>query len=188
MIIPVFFQCLMLFSFFILSEIQSQEIESKYNLSFSDLAKTWDEAMPLGNGMVGQLVWQKNGNLRFSMDRADLWDLRPMENIDFDKWKFDDVYEHWRKGEYEKVQKVFDDPYNKLPAPSKIPAGALEFDISGLGKIERVELDLQSAVCEIEWESGAKIITFVHAEDHVGWYRFENVPNDVQIDLISPGI
>jgi len=45
---------------------------------------------------------------------------------------------------------------------------------------------LQSAVCEIEWESGAKLITFVHAEDPVGWYRFENVPKDVQIDLISP--
>ncbi len=181
-----FLQLFILISIYLSTEIQAQHIGSKYNLSFSDLAKTWDEAMPLGNGMVGQLVWQKNGQLRFSLDRADLWDLRPMENIDFDKWKFDDVYEHWKKGEYEKVQKVFDDPYDKLPAPSKIPAGALEFDISRLGKIEKVELDLQSAVCEIEWDSGAKLITFVHAEDPVGWYSFENIPEDVPIALISP--
>ena len=64
-----------------------------HNLVFNELATVWDEAMPLGNGMVGNLVWEKEGKLRFSLDRADLWDLRPMENIDFDKWKFRDVYE-----------------------------------------------------------------------------------------------
>lgn len=143
----------------------------QYNLNFTELASTWDEAMPLGNGMVGNLVWQKNGKLRFSLDRADLWDLRPMENIDFDKWKFQDVYEHWKKDQYEKVQAAFDAPYDRLPAPSKIPAGALKFDIEKLGKVKSVKLDLKSATCVVDWENGARLTTFVHAERPVGRVR-----------------
>ncbi len=156
------------------------------NLVFNELAAVWDEAMPLGNGMVGNLVWQKNGNLRFSLDRADLWDLRHMESIDFDKWKFQDVYEHWKADEYKKVQEAFDVPYNQLPAPSKIPGGALEFDISGLGKVKKVELDIETALCIIEWESGAKLTTYVHAVKPIGWYKFEHLPEPVKIELISP--
>jgi alpha-L-fucosidase 2 len=79
----------------------------------------------------------------FSLDRADLWDLRPMENIDFEKWKFKDVYRHWKEDTYEEVQAAFDTPYNQLPAPSKILAGALEFDIEKLGKVKSVRLDLK---------------------------------------------
>lgn len=158
----------------------------KHNLTFSELASTWDEAVPLGNGMVGQLVWEKNGKLRFSLDRADLWDLRPMENIDFDKWKFQEVYEHWKAGQYKKVQDVFDVPYNQLPAPSKIPAGALEFNVEALGKIKNVDLDLKSAICTVVWENGAKLTTFVHAIDPAGWYVFENIPGSLDIELISP--
>ena len=160
--------------------------ETGHNLAFPELATTWDEAMPLGNGMVGNLVWQKDGKLRFSLDRVDLWDLRPMENIDFNKWKFRDVYEHWKTNKYEEVQKAFDVPYDKLPAPSKIPAGALEFDISKLGKIKQVSLDVETAVCTVDWENGSKLTTFVHGENPVGWYKFENLPETINIELIAP--
>lgn len=50
--------------------------DAKYNLKFSALATTWDEAMPLGNSMLGALIWKKADKLRMSLDRADLWDLR----------------------------------------------------------------------------------------------------------------
>jgi alpha-L-fucosidase 2 len=176
---------------FVLFSCQTKQETSKgpdeiNNLVFSELATTWDEAMPLGNGMVGQLVWQKNGKLRFSLDRADLWDLRPMENIDFDKWKFQDVFEHWKNDEYHKVQAAFDVPYDQLPAPSKIPAGALEFDIEQLGKVQSVKLDLKTATCIVEWENGTKLTTFVHAKKPVGWYRFENINQPVEIFLDTP--
>ncbi|MGV8136074.1 MAG: glycoside hydrolase family 95-like protein [Mangrovibacterium sp.] len=83
---------------------------------FDNLDYLWDEAVPMGNGMVGQLLWQNDGKLRLSLDRADLWDLRPMANIDFRKWKFSDVYQRWKDNTYREVQKAFDVPYDKLPA------------------------------------------------------------------------
>ncbi|MEE9461425.1 MAG: hypothetical protein V3V53_06320 [Bacteroidales bacterium] len=161
-------------------------VSPDHNLVFSELAQTWDEAIPLGNAMLGNLVWEKNGRLRFSLDRSDLWDLRPMKNIDFDKWKFRDVYEHWKADQYEKVQSVFDVPYNQLAAPSKIPAGALEFDIAALGEISQVSLDLTSATCLVEWVNGSRLTTFIHAEKPVGWYKFEDIPEGLNIELVSP--
>ncbi|NOX65305.1 MAG: hypothetical protein GXO85_05770 [Chlorobi bacterium] len=174
---------------FILFSCSSQKDTSpavEHNLNFTELAQTWDEAIPLGNGMIGSLVWQKNGKLRFSLDRADLWDLRPMENIDFDKWKFQDVYKYWKADKYEEIQKVFDTPYEKLPAPSKIPAGALEFDIKQLGKVKTVNLDIETATCTVQWENGAKLTTFVQAEKQVGWYKFENINEAIKVELVSP--
>lgn len=168
------------------SKQKTQNPVVSHKLVFSELASVWDEAIPLGNGMIGNLVWQKEGKLRFSLDRADLWDLRPMENIDFDKWKFKDVYEHWKNDKYEEIQKVFDVPYDRSPAPSKIPAGALEFDVSELGKVKQVSLDLQTSTCTVEWINGTKLTTFVHAEKPVGWYKFENLPETLNIELVSP--
>ena len=52
-----------------------------HNLRFEKLPEVWDEALPLGNGLTGALVWQKEGKLRIAIDRADLWDLRPVEDF-----------------------------------------------------------------------------------------------------------
>jgi alpha-L-fucosidase 2 len=38
--------------------------------------RSWDEAIPLGNGMMGGLLWGEKNLLRMSLDRGDLWDER----------------------------------------------------------------------------------------------------------------
>jgi len=86
--------------------------ESHRDPVFKQLSKSWDEAIPLGNGLVGALVWQNGPNLRISLDRADLWDLRPMDNLDTPEWKFKWVYEQWGKKDSGPVQKKFDVPYD----------------------------------------------------------------------------
>jgi alpha-L-fucosidase 2 len=159
---------------------------SKNDLQFDRLAPHWDEAIPLGNGMLGALIWQNGKKLRFSLDRADLWDLRPMENLNTPEWKYTWVYQQWKNNTYEKVQDNFDKPYSKNPAPSKIPAGALEFDISGIGKISSVRLSLNDASCVVTWETGVRLIVFVHAVDPVGWYRFEGVNQRIHPELVPP--
>ncbi|MEN7550969.1 glycoside hydrolase family 95-like protein [Rapidithrix thailandica] len=155
-----------------------------HDLSFSQLPSRWDEALPLGNGMVGALLWQKGKNLRLSLDRADLWDLRPMENLDSEKMKFHWVYEQWKNNNYREVQQQFDVPYDKSPAPSKIPAGALEFDIQALGEVASVQLHLKEAISEIHWKNGAKMLSFVHATEPIGWFYFEGAK--VSPEIIAP--
>ncbi|MFV0589937.1 MAG: glycosyl hydrolase family 95 catalytic domain-containing protein [Draconibacterium sp.] len=181
--IPVFLLVVALFS---CNKPQPTLPSTQHNLVFNELAQRWDEAIPLGNGMLGCLVWEKDGKLRMSLDRADLWDLRPKENINFDEWKFNDVYEHWKSGDYQTVQKEFDRPSNNYAAPSKIPAAALEFNIEKLGKVKQVTLDLSTASSTVEWENGAKLTTFIQADQSIGWYRFENIPEELSTELIAP--
>ncbi|SHM98362.1 hypothetical protein SAMN04488057_10551 [Cyclobacterium lianum] len=154
--------------------------------SFPDLALTWDEGIPLGNAMLGALVWQKDGKLRLSLDRADLWDLRSMENLNFEKYDFDWVVNRWNSNEYGEVQRQFDLPYDTLAGPSKIPGAALEFDIAALGEVEKVKLDLKKAICTVKWKSGVILRTFVHATEPVGWYQFENLKTPISPTIVPP--
>jgi alpha-L-fucosidase 2 len=156
------------------------------NLKFTRLAESWDEAIPLGNGILGALIWEKDNKLRFSLDRADLWDLRPMENLDKPEWRYTWVKEQWEKDTYSRVQEMFDVPYDRNPAPSKIPGSALEFDISSLGEIKSVELNLKNALCEVKWDNGVILQTYINAESPVGWFRFKGLKNLLVPDLIAP--
>lgn len=156
-----------------------------HDLHFRKLAESWDEAIPLGNGTVGALVWKKGNNLRFSLDRADIWDLRPMNGLHRKEFSYQWVQGQVKKNDYKVVQQYFDAPYDKEPAPSKIPAGALEFSLPD-AKVLDVHLSLPDATCEVKWENGIMLRTFVHATEPVGWFRFENLPTPVTPQLVAP--
>ena len=66
---------------------------SSHDLHFQKLPASWDEGIPLGNGTLGALVWQKDSNLRVSLDRADLWDLRPVKEFSLPQFSFQWVKE-----------------------------------------------------------------------------------------------
>jgi hypothetical protein len=170
---------------FLVCSVYAQPLP-RHDLHFVKLAETWDEAIPLGNGMLGALIWQKEGKLRFSLDRADLWDLRPMKGLHRVEFSYQWVIAQVRKGDYAPVQKYLDEPYDNEPAPSKIPGGALEFDTRNWGVVQSVELHLQNAVCEVKWSQGILLKTFVHATKPLGWFRFENLPDGVTPELVAP--
>ena len=158
----------------------------RHDLVFDRLATTWDEGVPLGNGLVGALVWQKGGVLRLSLDRADLWDLRPVAEFAGPEFRFAWVRDHALRNDYGPVHRMGDEPYDRDPAPTKIPAAALEFDVSGLGGIESVRLSLAEAVCRVRWKSGARMTAFVHATEPVGWFQFEGWPAGKRPKLVPP--
>lgn len=159
---------------------------SPHDLEFKDLAASWDEGMPLGNAVVGALVWQKEGRLRFSLDRIDLWDLRPTEFVGTNIFRFKWVKEQLDNNNYGEVNRQLDGPYDQLPAPSKIPGAGLEFDTSSLGEVESNRLCLKNAVCEVRWKNGAVMQTFVHAYRPLGWFLFEGVDESFVPVLVPP--
>lgn len=161
--------------------------EKKYSdsdLNFTALAKSWDEGIPLGNAVVGSLVWERDSMLRMSLDRIDLWDLRPTDSLSGDNYKFSWVKEQIEKGDYLPVQKKFDWPYDNSAAPSKIPGASIEFP--SLGTVDSVRLYLQNALCEVQWSNGVKLHTFVHANRPIGWFVFEGLPSSMTPVIIPP--
>ena len=158
---------------------------SDSDLVFRDLASVWDEAMPLGNATLGELVWQKGDRLRLSLDRVDLWDLRPIENFKGDEYSFDWVKDHIRSGDYDPVVDLFEKKFYS-PAPSKIPGAAIEVDVSGWGPVKENRLYLNNALCDVVWENGTTMKTFVQADRNVGWMVFDNVPDSFDMEIIPP--
>ena len=59
---------------------------AKSNLRLEAPIQTWDEAVPLGNGLLGGLLWGEDGQLRLSLDRGDLWDERPATKVDWGRY------------------------------------------------------------------------------------------------------
>lgn len=150
--------------------------ESAGDLVYERLAESWDEAVPLGNAELGQLVWQKDGNLRFSLDHYDLWDLRPTDEfLDRSRFSYKWLQEQVGKGDTKAIWDEFDATYSDRPAPSKIPCAALEFSGNALGEVASVRLYLKNALCRVEWKNGVTMETFVSASSHVGWFVFKGL-------------
>jgi alpha-L-fucosidase 2 len=143
-------------------------------LTFDSLAKKWDQAIPLGNGWLGALIWEKDSLVRISLDRVDLWDDRPMPDID--KLTFKWIVEQVQKNDYDTVQKLGDEPYEKYPAPTKIPGAALSFDLRRFGKVTGNELDILHALSTVKFENGVLFHNYIHATNKIGYFGFENLP------------
>lgn len=75
----------LILTMFLLTGIQSLQAKDDtytfHGLHTDKLPLVWDEGIPLGNGIMGTLIWQKGENLRLALDRADLWDLRPVKEF-----------------------------------------------------------------------------------------------------------
>jgi len=174
---------LLLFTFASITAIGQS---AQHDLRFGKLASQWDEAVPLGNATLGALIWQKGERLRFSLDRVDIWDMRPMKGLHRKEFSYKWVIDQVNKKDYKPVQDYFDAPYDNEPAPSKIPGGALEFETKDWGKAIDVHLSVKNALCEVKWANGVTLKTFVDAVKPLGWFRFENVSGDFKPHLIAP--
>ncbi len=180
-------QSFKLFIFFCLfTSVLRAQPTSKHDLLSSTLANQWDEAIPIGNGWLGALIWQKEDKLRFSLDRADLWDMRPMRGLHREEFSFQWVIDQVKKKDYKPVQQYFDEPYDREPGPTKIPGGALEFETKGWGSVQKVHLSLNNALCEVHWSNGMKLQTFVSAEKQYGRFRFEDVKATFEPQIVAP--
>jgi alpha-L-fucosidase 2 len=131
----------------------------------------WDEALPLGNGLMGALVWGEAGVLRFSMDRGDLWDERPIEGFETPGFTWKNLVGLVREGKHGEVFEQFEKPYWS-PYPTKIPGGRIEVDLAK-GAVPGVfTLDMERAEAAVSvGKKGVK--TFVDAAGKVGMAVFE---------------
>ncbi|MEG2770347.1 MAG: glycoside hydrolase N-terminal domain-containing protein, partial [Oscillospiraceae bacterium] len=97
------------------------------NLDFKKTITRWDEAIPLGNGLCGALIWGKSDALRFSLDRGDIWDTTPFDGVNSQEFTYAKMVGLAQKGDENEIRRIFDAPYNHV-LPSKLPAGKLVFD------------------------------------------------------------
>jgi alpha-L-fucosidase 2 len=119
---------------------------------------TWDEAIPLGNGLLGGLLWGEANVLRLSLDRGDLWDLRTPDTIREAGFTYANLQQLVRDKNQAEISRLFDAPYNH-PTPTKIPGGRLEIVLDPAQQTERFELNLATAEGRTMLSDGRRCIT-----------------------------
>lgn len=146
---------------------------------------TWDEAVPLGNGLTGGLLWGKNNTIRLSLDRGDLWDERPAAEKDW--WKKHPYAEGKKfvdQKQFDLINKLWDDPYNGV-TPTKLPVGRMEIDLDPDKKVQSFALNLATAEGSAQFADGTRLDAFFSATEPVALLRISGPP-PLAVRLRSP--
>lgn len=139
----------------------------KHKLILNDTITSWDEAIPLGNGIIGCLFWGPSNALRLSLDRCDLWDTADAPEIN-DEYSYKNLVKLSREGNEKEIERIFDTPYSR-PRPTKLPAGRIELDF---GKDINVISSLDIATAEAEIKINDVILNaFLDANNEVGFFK-----------------
>ncbi|MHC4329746.1 MAG: glycosyl hydrolase family 95 catalytic domain-containing protein, partial [Planctomycetota bacterium] len=158
--------------------------QARHGIHYETPATVWDEALPLGNGLLGALVWGDGNPLRISLDRTDLWDLRPVPQFHTKDYSYKTMRQWVREGRIKDLHRLYDDPYGN-PGPTKIPAGRIELTIGGKPAFDSASLDLADAQATVRFKDGAGARVFVHASEPVGVIEIES-SEAVSLKLLAP--
>jgi len=155
-----------------------------YNLLLKAPITTWDEAIPLGNGLIGGLLWGENNTIRLSLDRGDLWDERTHgEKEWWKKYTYQKGAEMVAQKQYTTVNGWWDEPYNGV-SPTKLPAGRIEIKLPANQIVKDFELKLASAEGVAYFKSGAVLKAFYSATEPVAVLSLKGAVPDA-VDLLS---
>ena len=104
----------------------------------------WDEAIPLGNGLLGGLLWGDDRTLKLSLDRGDLWDERTNNIHRHQNRNYSAIQKAVADKDAEQLQRIAD-LSSQIPA-TKLPAGRLEITFAANCPLEYFELDMDKAL------------------------------------------
>ena len=152
------------------------------DLRLSAPIDTWDEAIPLGNGLLGGLVWGAGHRINLSLDRADLWDLRPAAPFGADGYRYADIVRLVRERKGDSLRVRFDDPYDNIPHPTKLPGGRIVFTLAGSRTARAFSLRLADAEAAVQFDADT-MRGFFSATDTVALFR---MPRLASVDIVRP--
>jgi alpha-L-fucosidase 2 len=140
------------------------------NLVLTAPIETWDEAIPLGNGLLGGLLWGKDNLLRLSLDRGDLWDERPATGLRTGDFNYATARQLVAAGQNDEFNRIFDGAYDDRH-PTKLPAGRLEITLDPGARLASFELNLATAEGRAHLASSGRIDAFFSAVEPVALIR-----------------
>jgi alpha-L-fucosidase 2 len=153
-------------------------------LSIEAPIERWDEAVPLGNGLLGGLLWGRDRLIKLSLDRGDLWDLRPAPAVEKPDFNYAAMKEAVAAGDHKRLVELFDAPYSSSPYPSKISAGRVEISLAAGACARRFSLDLSKAVGTLEADT-VRLEVFFNAMAPVILMRIRSA-SPIKARLVMP--
>jgi hypothetical protein len=105
-----------------------------HRIRLDDAPAAWHRGLPLGNGEFGAMVWGDGRPLAFTLDRADLWDLRASTaHRDDPRYTYEGLRRLVAAERFAEAKEVFEDRElrGNPVGPTKISIGRVELDLGG---------------------------------------------------------
>lgn len=166
----------------ITSAERKNDILGDHSLTLPAPIIRWDNAIPLGNGLTGGLLWGEGRELRLSLDRGDLWDERGNENVYDPKRNFATLLKSIAEKDSATWGKYFDATYTGSKW-TKIPGGRLVMMLPEGVTAEKFHLDFEKATASVELSGDQKAEAFFSATEPVALLR---VPKGTTFSFIRP--
>lgn len=146
---------LLTFVFLFTKELKAQESSKDLKLWYLQPAKVWEEALPLGNGRIGGMVFGKVKKERIQLNDNTLWSGEPGGgDIENGEWYLKQVRELIFKKEYDSAtvlwKKHMQGPYSARYLP--LADLWLDFDYDdSVGGVYNRELDISNAIHKVSY-------------------------------------
>lgn len=154
---------------------------NEHTLLFDAPATHFEEALPLGNGRLGAMVYGRTDREKISWNEDSLWSGHPGQNPapPHAPQAFEKARKLALQGDYEQAQQVIEQEFNGHFTQEYLPLGNLFLELNHQ-KITnyRRTLDLETAAAHISYESDG-----VHYERH----SFLSAPDQVGVTRLSCG-
>lgn len=144
----------------------------EHDITFATPPTPWDEGLPLGNGVLGALLWDDGQPLRLTLDRMDLWDIGPIPEFTSADYNYHTMREWERAGRYEELAQLYEAPFLRA-SPTKLPVGRLEVSMPGAAAFAGASLSLLDAVARYRFEDSS-IESWIQATSNVGFLRIRS--------------
>ncbi len=128
---------------------------------------SWDEGLPLGNGLLGALVWGNGRPMNISLDRTDLWDLRPVPEYFSEEYSYALMRQWEKERRIDDLKRVYEEPYRRF-GPTKIPAGRIELSFEPEVEFRCAGLTLADACGRFQLGGDIAATVYIHATIPVG--------------------
>ncbi|MCR8631238.1 glycoside hydrolase family 95 protein [Paenibacillus radicis (ex Xue et al. 2023)] len=145
----------------------------KLTLWYKQPARSWFEALPVGNGRLGGMVYGGADRERIVLNEDTLWSGEPRETIRFDAERhLDSAREFIFSRKYTEAEAIIEQYMEGPDIESYMPLGDVEliFDTAGEISEYRRELDLDEGMVRVSYRMDGGLCTreiFVSAVDQV---------------------
>lgn len=171
--------------------MNTQKLPSEMNdLLFHEPISRWDEALPIGNGLIGCLVWGNGNPLYLSLDRGDLWDTRLAPEALDNSFTYRNLIDLVRNKDQQQIASRFNNFFSEYPNPTKLPAGRIELQCNMAVNTMSSRLHLREAKADVTWRAAGtsyQLESFLHAENGLGYIRLQGDKLDeISLRLTPP--
>ena len=162
-----------------------QNLES-HDLIYEVPPMEWNQGVPLGNGIIGAMVWGDGHPLHLTLDHPEYFDMRQSPN-EHPLNNYQDLLALFKQGKIEELIEISEhlrrNRDGKMFA-SKKAVGFLDINLPEKLKVKNMRLRLSDATLVITLSTGSQIEVITHAEIPVIFLRCKEMllnPSDMAI-------